>query len=189
MTAAPSRTFDLIIGGGTMYDGNGGDGRVADVGVVGDRIAEIGDLGGSQAGDIIDAAGMAVAPGFINVLSHSYITMLHDGRSLGELKQGVTTQIFGEGYSMGPIRPETQGWLQKWEPDLTYEVSWLGLREYLEAAEGAGLAKRGVVHRGDNAADVRGEGGETARSRRTRWETRSLIRTRWRRARSVSGRR
>ncbi len=141
MSSEPARTFDLIIRGGTVYDGNGGDGRAADVGVVGDRIAAVGDLRGAQAGDTVDGAGMAVAPGFINVLSHSYITMLHDGRSLGELKQGVTTQIFGEGYSMGPILPETQRWLQKWEPDLSYEVNWLSLREYLEAAERRGVSQ------------------------------------------------
>ncbi len=141
MSDEPARTFDLLVRGGTVYDGNGGDGRVADVGVVGDRVAEVGDLAGAGAGTVIDAAGMAVAPGFINVLSHSYLTMLHDGRSLGELKQGVTTQIFGEGYSMGPIRPETQRWLQKWEPDLDYEVNWLSLREYLEAAEASGISQ------------------------------------------------
>lgn len=141
MSSEPARTFDLIIRGGTVYDGNGGDGRAADVGVVGDRIAAVGDLEGAEAGDTVDGARMAVAPGFINVLSHSYITMLHDGRSLGELKQGVTTQIFGEGYSMGPILPETQRWLQKWEPDLSYEVNWLSLREYLEAAERRGVSQ------------------------------------------------
>ncbi|MEX1103117.1 MAG: D-aminoacylase, partial [Dehalococcoidia bacterium] len=141
MPDEPARTFDLLIRGGSVFDGNGGEARMADIGVHDDRIAEIGELSGANAGAVIDAAGMAVAPGFVNVLSHSYITMLHDGRSLGELKQGVTTQVFGEGYSMGPIRQETQRWLQKWEPDLTYEVNWLGLREYLEAAEKNGVAQ------------------------------------------------
>jgi N-acyl-D-amino-acid deacylase len=131
----------MLIRGGAVYDGNGGEPRTADIGVSGDRIAQVGDLSDAQAGEVLDASGLAVAPGFINVLSHSYLTMLHDGRSLGELKQGVTTQIFGEGFSMGPIRPQTQRWLQKWEPDLEYEVNWLGLREYLEAAETSGVAQ------------------------------------------------
>ena len=141
MSEGSGQTFDLMVRGGSVYDGNGGEPRVADVGIVADRIAAIGDLGEATAAMVIDAAGLAVAPGFINVLSHSYLTMLHDGRSLGELKQGVTTQIFGEGESMGPIRPETRRWMQKWEPELTYEVTWLGLREYLETAEAGGIAQ------------------------------------------------
>jgi N-acyl-D-amino-acid deacylase len=141
MADAPDHTFDLLVRGGSVHDGNGGEPRAADIGVIADRIAEIGDLSDARAGTILEASGMAVAPGFINVLSHSYITMLHDGRSMGELKQGVTTQIFGEGYSMGPIKPETRRWLQKWEPELNYDVNWLGLREYLETAEMSGVSQ------------------------------------------------
>ena len=113
-------TFDLLIRGGTVYDGSGGEPFAADVAVNGDRIAVVGRPADARAGAAIDAAGLAVAPGFINMLSHSSITMLHDGRSLSELMQGVTTQIFGEGTSMGPLTEDGRRRLQAQEPALTY---------------------------------------------------------------------
>lgn len=141
MTTSPSQTFDLLIRGGTVYDGSGGDGYVADVAVNGDQLAAIGALEGARAGAVIEAAGMAVAPGFINMLSHSYITMLHDGRSLSELMQGVTTQVFGEGHSMGPLDEESRRRLQDQDPALSYRVEWTGLVEYLEYAARRGISQ------------------------------------------------
>ncbi len=145
----PSTTgpaFDLIVHGGTVYDGSGGEPYAADVAVAGDRIAIVardGDarLHDARAGVAIDAAGLAVAPGFINMLSHSYITMLHDGRSLGELKQGVTTQIFGEGTSMGPLTEQDLRRLQGLDPALNYHVEWRSLAEYLHYAEKHGISQ------------------------------------------------
>jgi N-acyl-D-amino-acid deacylase len=101
--ARPSRSsaFDVIIRGGTVYDGTGGAPKRADVGIRGDRIAAVGNLKSATAATIVDATGLGVAPGFINMLSHSESSLITDGRSQGELRQGVTTQIFGEG-SMGP---------------------------------------------------------------------------------------
>ena len=95
--AAQPQTFDVIVRGGTVYDGSGNPGRRADVGIRGDRIAAVGDLASARAASSIDATNMAVAPGFINMLSWSTESLLVDGRSQGEIRQGVTTQIFGEG--------------------------------------------------------------------------------------------
>ena len=103
---AQNDQYDVLIKNGTVYDGSGGNPRRADVLIRNDQIVAIGDFKNAKAKNVIDAQGLAVAPGFINMLSHSYNSILTDGRSLGELRQGVTTQIFGEGSSMGPLNPE-----------------------------------------------------------------------------------
>jgi N-acyl-D-amino-acid deacylase len=141
MPEQPEHVFDLLIRGGTVYDGLGGDGRLADVGIAGARVAAVGNLAGSRAGTEIDAAGMAVAPGFINMLSHSYLSMLHDGRSLGELKQGVTLQVFGEGNSMGPLSESGKRWAERLDADLDYTVEWDSLAGYLEHCERGGVSQ------------------------------------------------
>ncbi len=141
MPDQPDHVFDLLIRGGTVYDGLGGEGRVADVGVAGARVAAVGDLSSARAGETIDAAGMAVASGFINMLSHSYLSMLHDGRSLGELKQGVTLQVFGEGNSMGPLSESGKRWVERLDQDLSYTVEWESLAGYLEQCERQGVSQ------------------------------------------------
>jgi N-acyl-D-amino-acid deacylase len=116
----------------------------ADVAIGGDRIAKIGGLDSARAATEIDARGMAVAPGFVNMLSHSYVSILQDGRSLGELKQGVTLQIFGEGNSMGPYTPEMHERMQEGaneDPDMPVEIAWRTLAEYLAHAEKHGIAQ------------------------------------------------
>ena len=141
MPEQSDHVFELLIRGGTLYDGSGGEGRVADVGVAGSRIAAIGDLSNARAGEVIEAVGLAVAPGFINMLSHSYLSMLHDGRSLGELKQGVTLQVFGEGNSMGPLSESGRRWVERLDPDLSYKVEWESLAGYLEQCERQGVSQ------------------------------------------------
>lgn len=98
-------SFDTIILGGTVYDGSGSPGVQADIGIVGDRIARIGDLSNAQAGNVVDAKGKAVSPGFINMLSWGVMDLLFDGRGMSDLKQGVTLEVFGEGISLGPTSP------------------------------------------------------------------------------------
>ena len=105
--------FDVLIAGGDVYDGTGGEPLRADVGVLGDRVAVIGPNLAPEAAAVIDATGKAVCPGFINILSHSYFSILHDPRSLGELTQGVTTEVFGEGTSMGPLTPQMKAGLRE----------------------------------------------------------------------------
>lgn len=137
----PTRLFDLLIRGGTVYDGSGGEPYAADIGVRGDKIALIGAADGAQAGETIDASGLVVAPGFINMLSHSYHSMLHERRSLSELTQGVTTQIFGEGHSMGPLTAEMRQRMQDATSDRTFDIAWSSLAEYLAYAESLGISQ------------------------------------------------
>jgi len=141
--ARPEQHFDLIIRHGELYDGSGDAPFRADLAIDGDRIAVIGDLVGATARLTIDAAGMAVAPGFINMLSHAYFSVLQDGRSLSDLKQGVTTQIFGEGHSMGPLTADMRRRMteNQGEDDPRVEVSWTSLAAYLEHAEKHGIAQ------------------------------------------------
>ena len=146
-TYAGSRTspqpaaFDVVIRGGTVYDGTGSPGRRADVGIRGDRIAGVGDLSDTPATSVIDAAGLAVAPGFINMLSWSTESLLIDGRSQGEIREGVTTQIFGEGSSMGPLTPEMKRRAMDQMGDLRYSITWTGLSEYLRQLEEQGVSQ------------------------------------------------
>jgi N-acyl-D-aspartate/D-glutamate deacylase len=134
-------TFDVVIRGGTVYDGTGTPGRRADVAVQGDRIAAVGDLTSVQAPSIVDASGLAVAPGFINMLSWSTESLLIDGRSQGELREGVTTQIFGEGSSMGPLTAEMKRRMIEQMGDLKYPVTWTSLSEYLKHLEEQGISQ------------------------------------------------
>jgi N-acyl-D-amino-acid deacylase len=132
--------FDTIIRNGVVYDGSGDPGVGADVGIRGDRIAAVRDLSSAQATTVIDAAGLAVAPGFINMLSWSTESLLVDGRSQGEIRQGVTTQIFGEGSSMGPLTDAMKKRMVEQMGDLKFDITWTTLSEYL-----AGLERRGVA--------------------------------------------
>ena len=133
--------FDVIIRGGTVYDGTGGAARRADVGIRGDRIAAIGDLKSAAAATVIDATGLAVAPGFVNMLSWSTDSLIVDGRSQGELRQGVTTQVFGEGESMGPLSPEMKKRMLDGQGDLKYDIPWTTLAEYLGYLEKRGVSQ------------------------------------------------
>ena len=134
-------SFDIVIRGGTVYDGTGTPGRRVDVGLRGDRIARIGDLSGASAISVVEASGLAVAPGFINMLSWSTESLLVDGRSQGELREGVTTQIFGEGSSMGPLTDEMKRRVLEQMGDLKYDITWTTLSEYLRTLESRGVSQ------------------------------------------------
>jgi N-acyl-D-amino-acid deacylase len=138
-TASPA-TYDIIIRNGTVYDGSGGPGRRADVGITGDQIAAVGDLQKARAATEVDASGLAVAPGFINMLSHSTQSLIADYRSLGELRQGVTTQIFGE-VSMGPLSDEMKRRRLSEQGDVKFEIPWTTLGEYLNYLERKGVSQ------------------------------------------------
>jgi N-acyl-D-amino-acid deacylase len=137
----PSSSFDIIIKGGAVYDGTGGPPRRADVGIRGDRIAVIGNLKSATAATVVDATNLAVAPGFINMLSWSTESLIIDGRSQGELRQGVTTQIFGEGESMGPLSAEMKKRMLADQGDLKYDIPWTTLAEYLSYLEKRGVSQ------------------------------------------------
>jgi N-acyl-D-amino-acid deacylase len=138
---APAEAFDVLIRGGTVYDGTGQPGRRADVGLRGDRVAAVGDLAGATAKTVVDAAGLAVAPGFINMLSWSNESLLADGRGQGELRQGVTTQIMGEGESMGPVNDAIRARMKREQTDIKYEIEWRTLGEYVYFLERKGVAQ------------------------------------------------
>lgn len=133
------REFDVLIRNGTIYDGSGANPVIADLGIKGDLIAAVGNLKTASANTVIDAKGLAVAPGFINMLSWSTVSLLIDGKSQSEIRQGVTTQIMGEGQSMGPLNEEMKQRTLERQGDMRFEIHWTTLAEYL-----AYLEKRGV---------------------------------------------
>jgi N-acyl-D-amino-acid deacylase len=138
--AAGTPDFDVIIRGGTVHDGTGGDPVVADVALAGDTIAAVGDLSNARGRIEIDAAGLAVAPGFINVLSWANEALLHDGRSQSGIRQGVTLEIFGEGVSMGPLDEASRQRMLEEQGDIRFDVPWTTLGEYLEHLEARGVS-------------------------------------------------
>ncbi|TNE62214.1 MAG: D-aminoacylase [Alphaproteobacteria bacterium] len=134
--------YDTIIRGGTVYDGSGAAPVHADVGVRGDRIAYIGDLTDAKADTVVDATGMAVSPGFINMLSWATDSLVTDGRGLSDVVQGVTLEVFGEGWSMGPLSDAVKAQYQQKisaTPD-PYTVSWTGFGDYMGMLEQKGIS-------------------------------------------------
>jgi len=138
--ASADPPFDVIIKGGTLYDGTGAEARITDIAIRGDRIAGIGDLANATAKTTIDARGLAVAPGFINMLSWSTESLIQDGRSQSEIRQGVTTEIMGEGESMGPVNDRLRQYMLKNQADIKYEIKWNTLAEYLQYLEKRGIS-------------------------------------------------
>ena len=132
--------FDVIIKGGTVYDGTGAEAKHLDVAIRGDRIAGIGDFGAEQAKSIIDAKGLAVAPGFINMLSWSVASLIQDGRSQSEIRQGVTTEVMGEGFSMGPVNDRVREFILRMQTDIKFDIKWNTLAEYLRYLETRGVS-------------------------------------------------
>ena len=132
--------FDVIIKNGTIYDGTGAEPKHADVAIRGDRIAGVGDFKTAKAKTIIDANGLAVAPGFINMLSWSVASLIQDGRSQSEIRQGVTTEIMGEGESMGPVNDRVRENMLRQQGDIKYEIKWNTLAEYLRYLESRGVS-------------------------------------------------
>jgi N-acyl-D-amino-acid deacylase len=132
--------YDVVVRGGTIYDGRGGPPRRADLAIAGDRVAAVGDLGARRGRLEIDATGLAVAPGFINMLSWADEPLLHDGRSLSDIHQGVTLEVFGEGWSMGPLNDAMKERLRAEQGDIRYEVAWTTLGEYLRHLEARGVS-------------------------------------------------
>jgi len=134
-----SAAYDVLIRNGRIIDGSGNPWVSGDVAIRGDRIVGIGDFNAAKAKTAIDATGLAVAPGFINMLSWSTESLIHDGRSQSEIRQGVTTEIMGEGESMGPVNDRVREHMIRQQIDIKYDIKWNSLAEYLQYLE-----KRGV---------------------------------------------
>jgi len=132
--------YDVILRGGTIYDGSGGKPYAGDVAVNGDRIVRVGNLGQAKAKSEVDAHGLAVAPGFVNMLSWATDTLIADGRGQSDVRQGVTLEVMGEGWSMGPLNDAMKKEGVEQQGDIKYDITWTTLGEYLESLEKRGIA-------------------------------------------------
>ena len=132
-------TYDVIIRNGTIYDGSGGTPFVGDVAITGDQIVRLESGRDARGRRELDATGLAIAPGFINMLSWATDSLLEDGRSQSDIRQGVTLEIMGEGESMGPLNARMKKDLAAQQGDIKYDVRWTTLGEYLDC-----LVARGV---------------------------------------------
>jgi N-acyl-D-amino-acid deacylase len=135
----PSATYDVVLRGGTVYDGTGTPPVLADVAIQGDSVAAVGpDLRGGGRTEV-DVRGLAVTPGFINMLSWANESLLQDGRAQSDIRQGVTLEVFGEGLSMGPLTDSMKTEMRALQRDIRFEIEWTTLGEYLDH-----LVARGV---------------------------------------------
>src|SRR5205085_2537282 len=140
VSSAFAQDFDVIIKNGAVYDGAGTEAQHVDLAIKGDRITGLGDYSKASAKTIVNASGLAVAPGFINMLSWSTESLIQDGRSQSELRQGVTTEIMGEGESMGPVNDRVREHMLREQADIKYEIKWNTLTEYLQFLEKRGIS-------------------------------------------------
>ncbi len=156
-TGTPAIPYDIVLRGGTVYDGSGEPPFLGDVAIAADRIVAVGDLGDAVADEEIDVAGLAVAPGFVNMLSWATDSLIVDGRSQGDIRQGVTLEVFGEGSSYGPLNEGMKAdalanWIAGGGGEAAVremlglaagsrvEVPWTTLGEYLSFLENKGVA-------------------------------------------------
>lgn len=132
--------FDILIKNGNIVDGSGQPAYLGAVGINADTIAAVGDLQGASGKLEVDAAGLTVAPGFINMLSWANVSLIEDGRSQGDIRQGVTLEVMGEGRSMGPLNESMKQNMIKGQQSIKYDVNWSTLGEYLQFLEDKGVA-------------------------------------------------
>ena len=133
-------SFDLVLRGGTIYDGSGETPYVGDVAINGDTIAAIGDLGNAKGTLDFDVSGLAVAPGFVNMISWSIESLIEDGHAQSTIRQGVTLEVMGEGRSMGPLSAEMKKEFTSRQGDIQYDIEWTTLGEYLDYLEARGVS-------------------------------------------------
>lgn len=132
--------YELILRNGTIVDGIGAPSFVGDLAINDDRIAAVGDLSDSRGVTEVDVSGLVVAPGFINMLSWAGEALLEDGRSQGDIRQGVTLEVFGEGVSGGPLTDQMKVLEVTSQGDIKFDVAWTTLGDYLEHLEGKGVS-------------------------------------------------
>ena len=140
LACGEARQVDVILRGGTIHDGSGGTPFVGDVAILDDNIVAVGDIGRASAPLEIDVAGLAVAPGFINMLSWATESLIEDGRGLSDIVQGVTLEVFGEGESMGPLNDAMKKTMVEQQGDIRFDIEWTTLGEYLEYLERRGVS-------------------------------------------------
>jgi len=132
--------YDMVIRNGIIMDGSGEPSFVGDIAINADTIVMIGDLKNAAGLMEIDATGLTVAPGFINMLSWANVALIEDGRSQGDIRQGVTLEVMGEGHSMGPLNEAMKQEMKESQQNITYDISWTTLGEYLEFLEKKGVS-------------------------------------------------
>ncbi|MEJ2189509.1 MAG: D-aminoacylase, partial [Acidobacteriota bacterium] len=137
---ATPQQHDVVLRGGTVYDGSGGSPFVADVAIDGDTIVAIGSLGTARGRTEIDVSDLAVAPGFINMMSWANEALIEDGLSQSDIRQGVTLEAMGEGDSMGPLNEAMKREMVRRQGDITYDIEWTTLDEYLRFLERRGVS-------------------------------------------------
>lgn len=137
---APKTEYDIILKNGVIYDGSGEQSYVGDIAINSDTIAALGDLGDAIAKEVIELNGMAVAPGFINMLSWANSSLIEDGRSQSDIRQGVTLEVLGEGWSMGPLTDSMKIDMKADQVDIKYDIEWTTLGEYLQFLEDKGIS-------------------------------------------------
>jgi N-acyl-D-amino-acid deacylase len=136
----PPTSHDVILRGGNIYDGSGSEPFTGDVAIDGDMIVALGDIGDATAEVEIDVHGLAVAPGFVNMMSWANESLIEDGHSQSDIRQGVTLEIMGEGFSMGPLNDDMKVEMTELQSDIRYDVEWTTLAEYLEFLERRGIS-------------------------------------------------
>ena len=137
--SAPAE-YDVIVRNGEIYDGSGMPPFRGDIGIKGDRIETIGHVGKATAAVDLDAGGLAVAPGFINMMSWANESLIEDGHSQSNIRQGVTLEIMGEGNSMGPLNEAMKEEMLRQQGDIKYDIPWSTLDEYLQFLERQGIS-------------------------------------------------
>ena len=155
-TACKKREYDIVIRGGTVYDGSGKPGVVNDVGINADTVAFVGDLSSAVGKKEIIAKGLAVAPGFINMMSHAEVSLILDGNSQSDIRQGITLEVLGEG-SMGPMNERMKkDWRDqmKRNADLAFNIDWTSLGEYLESLQRRGISPNVASFVGANTVRI-----------------------------------
>lgn len=134
------QTYDILIKNGLIADGTGKAIYLGDIAINADTIAAMGDLKEAKGLREIDATGLTVAPGFINMLSWATESLIADGRSESDIRQGVTLEVMGEGWSMGPLNETMREEEQRIQKDITYDIEWTTLGDYLDYLERKGIA-------------------------------------------------
>lgn len=132
--------FDVIIRNGLIYNGSGEKPFIGDIGINDDKIVTVGDLEKARGLKEVDASGMAVSPGFINMLSWSHESLIQDGRSQGNIRQGVTLEVMGEGWSAGPLTEDMKKDIKEKQGNIKYDISWTTLGENLDYLERKGVS-------------------------------------------------
>ncbi|MDC6390282.1 D-aminoacylase [Maribacter sp. PR1] len=132
--------YDILIRNGQILDGSGEKSFVGDIAINADTIAAIGELGRAQGKQEIDATDLSVSPGFINMLSWANVALIEDGRSQGDIRQGVTLEVLGEGSSMGPLNGNMKKEMKEGQGDIKYDIPWTSLGEYLTHLETKGIS-------------------------------------------------